>query len=209
MDNVDTEIEAKIIEKQPELEVAPEAVADKPAPKPKKERTQAQKDAFEKARKKRMENIQKKKEVKAAQPKKPRGRPRKKPLQPSATLLKEEHYPRPVQHQQHPAVQHNIPFQQGSVGGIVGGMPPAQYYQPQPQPPPQVHNYYYGVNPPQRHAEAEEPLHEVAPQRQVFTSSEEESSEEEYEEAPQYFETPSDARYYEPPPQPTMKYRFG
>jgi len=199
-EEVEKEIEAKIIEKQP----LPEVPEPEPEPsqsiKPKKERTQAQKDAFEKARKKRMENIAAKKEEEAKQPKKPRGRPRKKkgPLQPAADLVQPDNYPRPVQHQPHPAVNHNIPYQ----GGVVGTMPPAQYYQP--QPPPQVHNYYYGVNPSQERA-PEAPT----PQRRILTSSEEESSEEEYEEAPQYFETPTDARYYEPPAQPTMKYRFG
>jgi hypothetical protein len=204
-EEVEKEIEAKIIEKQPLPEV-PQSPSPEPTPvKPKKERTQAQKDAFEKARKKRMENIAAKKEEEAKQPKKPRGRPRKKkgPLQPAADLVKPENYPRPVQHQPHPAVNHNIPYQ----GGIVGTMPPAQYYQP--QPPPQVHNYYYGVNPPAQRREERAPPEEPTAQRRILTSSEEESSEEEYEEAPQYFETPSDARYYEPPAQPTMKYRFG
>ena len=202
-EEVDNEIETKIIEKQQD-EPEPEPVA----PKPKKERTQAQKDAFEKARKKRMENIQKKKEEKAAQPKKPRGRPRK-ALQKSAILVKKENYPRPVQHQPHPAVQHNIPYQgQGSVGGLLGGMPPTQYYQPQ-QPPqqPQVHNYYYGVNP----YETAPPIPKDLPivsSEEDYTSSEEEY---EYDAAHQQvtFDNPTDARYYEAPPQPTMKYRFG
>ena len=198
MDNVQDEIEAKIIEKQPEP-----VAEEQPAPKPKKERTQAQKDAFEKARKTRMENIKKKKEEKAAQPKKPRGRPRK-VLQKSATLVNKENYPRPVQHTPHPAVQHNIPYQ--GVGGILGGMPPTQYYQPQPQPQPQpapVNNYYYyGTAPP-------DPQVHQAPI--MSSSSEEESSEEEYEyreEVQPVFDTPQDARNYEAPPQPTMKYRF-
>ena len=198
-EEVEKEIEAKIIEKP-----LPEVPEPEPVPvKPKKERTQAQKDAFEKARKKRMENIAAKKEEEAKQPKKARGRPRKKkPLQPSADLVQPENYPRPVQHQQPPAVQHNIPYQ----GGIVGTMPPAQYYQPQPQPPPQVHNYYYGVNPPQREERAPPEA-----QRRVLTSSEEESSEEELDygvEGGMMFDNTPETRYYEPPPQPTMKYRF-
>jgi len=205
MSEVDTEIEAKIIEKQPDEEE--EVVIP---PKPKKERTQAQKDAFEKARKKRMENIQKKKEDKAKEPKKPRGRPRKKkgPLQPAANLVKPENYPRPVQHQPHPAVQHNIPYQ--GVGGILGGMPPAQYYQPQPQPPPQVHNYYYGSAAPPQRGDAAPPIPKDLP---IVSSDENFStSEEEYEygeEGGMTFDNPTDARYYEAPPQPTMKYRFG
>ena len=203
-EEVEKEIEAKIIEKQP-LPAAPEP---EPVPsqsiKPKKERTQAQKDAFEKARKKRMENIAAKKEEEAKQPKKPRGRPRKKkgPLQPAADLVQPDNYPRPVQHQPHPAVNHNIPYQ----GGVVGTMPPAQYYQP--QPPPQVHNYYYGVNPPQERAPPEEPK----AQRRILTSSEEESSEEELDygvEGGMMFNNTPETRYYEPPAQPTMKYRFG
>lgn len=205
MSEVDTEIEAKIIEKQPDEEE--EVVIP---PKPKKERTQAQKDAFEKARKKRMENIQKKKEDKAKEPKKPRGRPRKS-LQPTANLVKRENYPRPVQHQPHPAVQHNIPYQ--GVGGILGGMPPAQYYQPQPQPPPQVHNYYYGsaAPPPLRAGDAAPPIPKDLPivsSEEDFSTSEEEY---EYDAAHQQvtFDNPTDARYYEAPPQPTMKYRFG
>ena len=209
MSEVDTEIEAKIIEKQPEP--LPEVPEPAPEPvKPKKERTQAQKDAFEKARKKRMENIQKKKEDKAKEPKKPRGRPRKKkgPLQPAANLVKPENYPRPVQHQPHPAVQHNIPYQ--GVGGILGGMPPAQYYQPQPQPPPQVHNYYYGSAAPPQRGDAAPPIPKDLP---IVSSSEDFStSEEEYEygeEGGMTFDNPTDARYYEAPPQPTMKYRFG
>ena len=201
MDNVQDEIEAKIIEKQPEP-----VAEEQPAPKPKKERTQAQKDAFEKARKKRMENIQKKKEDKAKEPKKPRGSPRKS-LQPTANLVKRDNYPRPVQHQPHPAVQHNIPYQ--GVGGILGGMPPAQYYQPQPQPPPQVHNYYYGSAAPS--ANAAPPIPKDLPivsSEEDYTSSEEEY---EYDAAHQQvtFDNPTDARYYEAPPQPTMKYRFG
>jgi len=206
MSEVDTEIEAKIIEKQPDEEEEEVVIP----PKPKKERTQAQKDAFEKARKKRMENIQKKKEDKAKEPKKPRGRPRKKkgPLQPAANLVKPENYPRPVQHQPHPAVQHNIPYQ--GVGGILGGMPPAQYYQPQPQPPPQVHNYYYGSAAPPQRGDAAPPIPKDLP---IVSSSEDFStSEEEYEygeEGGMTFDNPTDARYYEAPPQPTMKYRFG
>tara|TARA_S200002703_G_scaffold150707_2_gene149351 strand:- start:4685 stop:5326 length:642 start_codon:yes stop_codon:yes gene_type:complete len=211
-EEVEKEIEAKIIEKQP-LPAAPEP---EPVPsqsiKPKKERTQAQKDAFEKARKKRMENIAAKKEEEAKQPKKPRGRPRKKkgPLQPAADLVKPENYPRPVQHQPHPAVNHNIPYQ----GGIVGTMPPAQYYQPQPQPPPQVHNYYYGVNPPQREERAPAPPEapDTRGTEQDFTSSEEESSEDELDygaEGGMMFNNTPETRYYEPPAQPTMKYRFG
>ena len=57
MEDIEAEVQNKGIER---IKTEIKEVEDKP--KPKKERTQAQKEAFEKARKKRAENLKKKKE---------------------------------------------------------------------------------------------------------------------------------------------------
>ena len=125
--------------------------------KEKKPRTQAQKDAFEKARAKRAENLAKKKELENEKVKgeiettettnpiskelekpkpKPKGRPKgsrnkkvMRDLEPPPTP-DNPNYPQPVFHSPHQAQDHGLKFQ---------GHNPYHYQQP-----PQVHNYYYG-----------------------------------------------------------------
>lgn len=59
MEDIEKEIQEKVIEKQPDAERQPEV-------KPKKPRSEAQKAAFEKARAKRAENLKKKEEEEQA-----------------------------------------------------------------------------------------------------------------------------------------------
>tara|TARA_R100001369_G_scaffold92809_1_gene139995 strand:- start:1846 stop:2454 length:609 start_codon:yes stop_codon:yes gene_type:complete len=178
--------------------------------KERKPRTEAQKAAFEKARKKRAENLAKKKaqeaieyteagsseeeEVKPKPAPKKRGRPK------GSRKLKREPVPEPGTF-----LPQNIPPEAGDIR--------YGYHQPQPQfnpwafqqqpPAPQVHNYYYGhqqgaVN------QAPEPAPAPAPQAAVehfepdspVYQDESESSEE-------------DERDYLPPPDPRLKFKFG
>lgn len=215
-------VETKGIEKipvEPNLEV--KEIEEKPKRKP---RSEAQKAAFEKARLKRAENLAKKKleeedseadlsnqiqmpassvkegvsanstEV-SAKPK-ARGRPK------GSKKLKRE--PEPIQGQPNFLPQ-NIPPQAGDIR--------YQYHQPNPyqyhpfalppsfgaqqyQPPPQIHNYYYGH---QQGAVNQQPREQPPPQRPPTPESEI-SSEEELEFVEQEYQ-------YLPPP--TLKYRFG
>lgn len=206
-----------------------DAVLD-PKPKPKrKPRTEAQKAAFEKARKKRAENLAKKKleeeggvsigeganqiqasasdgtlqnptqdgvstnspEVRPKAPAKKRGRPK------GSKKLKRE--PEPVVGQPNFLPQ-NIPPEAGDIRYGYHQQNPYQFnpmmmYHQQFQPPPQVHNYYYG------HQQSQpQPQPQPPPQRQPSPEVVEESSEEEVE---QYIEYPQET-YQEP----SLKYRF-
>ena len=156
-----------------------------------------------------MENIAKRKEEEALnpKPKRPRGRPRgskNKKLQPAANLVDPDNYPRPVKHAPPQPVNRGIPQQ--TIGGITGGLPPQQYIYAQPPPPQQpqapVNNYYYYGAPPPEHTPPQ-----LTRQVTYAQSSSEEiettSSEEEVE-----YEVMRQDRYI-PPPQPSMKYRFG
>lgn len=214
MEEVDKQIAEKVIEKSSE-DPTPNPVEEKPKPKPKKPRTQKQQEAFAKARAKRLENIAKKKiEEETAvedqvgldpndpfflpsdEPPKPKKRGRGRPRG-GAKLKKEEplrpphNYPHPVQHQIPQPVNHGIPTQPSSHGGFNYSMPYPQY-----QPPPQVHNYYYGANP----QTPSQPVAEKPPVKFVVESSEEEEEvEEEVEYAnPEYIQEP----------EPQFKYRF-
>lgn len=226
-------VETKGIEKVEEIKIqeTADAVLD-PQQKPKrKPRTEAQKAAFEKARKKRAENLAKKKleeeggvsigeganqiqasasdgtlpnptqeevsanspEVRPKAPAKKRGRPK------GSKKLKREPEPKVGQPNFLPQ---NIPPEAGDIRYGYQQQNPYQFnpmmmYQPQYQPPPQVHNYYYGH---QQGAVHQQPRAQPPPQRPPSPEVVEESSEEEIE---QYIEYPQET-YQEP----SLKYRF-
>jgi hypothetical protein len=210
-------VETKGIEKipvEPETNLEVKEIEEKPKRKP---RSEAQKAAFEKARLKRAENLAKKKleeedsepdlsnqihcsassvkggvsanstEV-SAKPKS-RGRPK------GSKKLKRE--PEPIQGQPNFLPQ-NIPPQAGDIRYQYHQPNPYQYHpfiQQQYQPPPQIHNYYYGH---QQGAVHQQPREHPPPQRPPTPESES-SSEEELEFVEQEYQ-------YLPPP--TLKYRF-
>tara|TARA_Y100001951_G_scaffold104780_1_gene117677 strand:- start:530 stop:1183 length:654 start_codon:yes stop_codon:yes gene_type:complete len=216
MEAIEQELEAKGIEKsEPVIEEKKEEV------KPRKPRSQAQKDAFEKARKKRAENLAKKKleeaekevsidtsnnqiqEVPAEEeklalsaepqkPKKKRGRPRG-----SKSKLKKEPVPEP-------GTPNFLPPHQPPPPGDLRYQYQPHHSQFNPwmayQPPPQVHNYYYGhqqgaVN--QAPPPGAEPI--VAPDPQLSEPEPETAWSSESEE---------DEKDYLPPPDPRLKFRF-
>ena len=214
MEGIEAEIEEKILERQPQSDLPPPSeVVEKVIEKPKKPRTQAQKDAFEKARKKRAENLAKKKaerveeelksmdlaeqptpmevmkQNKIEAPKKRRGRPRGS----KSKIVNED-----------PPLQQFIPPTQG-----YPPMPyPVQgqhYYQPQPQPAP-VNNYYYYGAPP--------PSHQPHPPNPVSVAEEPEVEKRvQFEERPISPEPPIeegelDEEEYELPIDPRFKFRF-
>ena len=199
-------VEQKGIEKIEVSEPRVEEIVEKK----RKPRSEAQKAAFEKARLKRAENLAKKKleeeqgvtidetqniEQEVPAPKK-RGRPK------GSRKLKREPVPELGQPNFLPQ---NIPPEAGDIR-YQYQQPPHQFnpmmYQQQFQPPPQVHNYYYGhqeqntgrpqTNLPQPQTNLPEPEPQV-----VF----EESSEE--EEVDDYLQYPEDT-YQEP----KLTYRF-
>tara|TARA_R100000655_G_scaffold32115_1_gene63908 strand:+ start:3364 stop:3987 length:624 start_codon:yes stop_codon:yes gene_type:complete len=195
MEEIEQQIQQKGIERI-KAEIT-EVQEDKPQPKPKKERTQAQKEAFEKARKKRAENLAKKKleeeamtevqdteavdyygeegdeEVEAPLPVK---QPEKPPPKKRGRPRKKKQEP-PAPHFVQPPSQypqHLYPVQ----GQFPMMMNPYSFQQPQPQP--VVHNYYYGTNP--KEIKEKEIIREpVQPEPQKQVQFEEEISEEEYE----------------------------
>ena len=186
---------------------------EKPKPKPvKKERSQAQKDAFEKARTKRAENLAKKKleEEKFAEtpaevlkqnnieaPKQPkkRGRPRK------SKIVEDE-----------PPAQQFIPPQQQFIGqpykyASNTNQPFNPYHYPLPLPhnpvPVQpINNYYYYGAPPPSH-----PSHKPEEQRVQFTEPEHKLPVYEPEPSP-YTTEEEDEEEYELPPDPRLKFSF-
>ena len=222
-------VETKGIEKVPEP-VEVKEVEEKPKRKP---RSEAQKAAFEKARKKRAENLAKKKleeeggvsmgelsnqiqssasgtlpnpaqeevsanspEVRPKAPAKKRGRPK------GSKKLKREPEPKLGQPNFLPQ---NIPPEAGDIRYGYQQQNPYQFnpmmmYQPQYQPPPQVHNYYYGHQQGAVPPSVEQPRAQPPPQRPPSPEVVESSSEEEVE---QYIEYPQDT-YQEP----SLKYRF-
>lgn len=212
-------VETKGIEKVEEVKV--QEVEEKPKRKP---RSEAQKAAFEKARKKRAENLAKKKleeekevsidekqnqtqqiasnddfdqtnspEVRAKAPAKKRGRPK-------GSKMKREPVPKVGQPNFLPQ---NIPPEAGDIRYGYQQQNPYQFnpmmmYQQQFQPPPQVHNYYYGHQQPVSHPN---PLPSAEPtQRPPSPEVVDSSSEEEVE---QYIEYPQET-YQEP----QLRYRF-
>ena len=155
MEGIEAEIEEKKIERDVSFAPAPQEIKEKP----KKQRTQKQIEAFEKARAKRAENLAKKKEQEKLQqqeeveeppenkieapPKKKRGRPRKTKMkyeEPPAQQFIPPHLP--PQYHQPPTYQYQ------------GHQPPyfmPHYHQGFQAPPPQpVNNYYYYGTPPQQ-----------------------------------------------------------
>ena len=204
MEGIEAEIENKSIEKSVEIK-------EVETPKPKKPRSQAQKDAFEKARKKRAENLLKKKaeeeeyeeedevvepvaDIKP--PPKRRGRPKKamknqepKPVSfippPDPQLYSQ--YPYQVQNQAQP--QFN-PYQ------YWGGVPPQVAPAPAPALQPVNNYYYYG-------AEQQTPPNPLGSPKQTYREPEpspEGSIDEEYEDYREEIEYP--------PTEPQLKYRF-
>ena len=203
MDEIEADIQTKSIERVKSV------VIDEPVkPKPKKERTQAQKEAFEKARLKRAENLaRKKKEAQETltneyddnediasqtcpQPEpqvvkpapKRRGRPRKKKVQEQPA----EHFIPPTQG--FPSQVYPTQEQARMMMFNPYAMYPPQQHQPQQQP--VVNNYYYGTNPIENKTETiREKVAELPqpPPQEIESSSEEE---------------------YELPIDPRMKFRF-
>lgn len=216
MEGIEAEIKEKTIERVVEPE--PEPKPTKSLEKPKKERTQAQKEAFEKARKKRMENLAKKKlenrqelikeeedisddEIpiqNLTQPtnttpipepaKKRRGRPRKKKEEPPAP-----HFIQPP----NSVPQNFYPIQSQAQPHFN----PYQYWggvMAQQQPPqPIVNNYYYGSNP--REIKETERVKEVPKEEPKPPTPEPVQVEE---------EVIDDEIEYELPPDPRFKFRF-
>jgi len=227
MEGIEAELQEKGIEKSDEIIVQE---------KPRKPRSQAQKDAFEKARKKRAENLAKKKlekekavsfspeqnQIQQVEPSpsdtgeleqtapsvvddvgenapkstakgKKRGRPKG-----SKTKLKRERVPEVGEpnflppNQPPPAGDIRYNYQHHSAYN------PWMAYQP-PQPPPQVHNYYYGhqQGAVQQGPPAPAPEPEVVPPPEV---------------EPEFFDVSSESEdeedYFPPEPTANLKYRF-
>jgi len=199
MEEIEAEIQEKVIEKLPEPELKPV--------KEKKPRSEAQKAAFEKARLKRAENLKKKKETLVEDtpphsvsikedkpPPKKRGRPRGST---KAKQLEKPRLPEPVNNPVYQPVNHNIP--------VANNLPQNYYHydprafpQPQPQPAPVNNYYYYGTPPPQEELARPKPILKKQP---IFESSSEEEEEQEYGN-PEYIQDT-----YRPP-EPKLQYRF-
>ncbi len=213
------EIEAQVQEKGIER-IKTEIKEVEVKPKPKKERTQAQKEAFEKARKKRAENLKKKKEeaqgIAEAQDEamvdyygEPEVQPEPAP-QPSKVIEapKKRGRPRKKKVQEEPPAPHFIPPQNSmpSMYPVQGQLPFNPYamygFQPPPQqaPQPVVHNYYYGTNP--REIKEKETIKEVE------VKPEPEVMEAEINPSMNGFESEDIEEEYELPPDPRLKYRF-
>ena len=179
-------------------------VEEKPKP-VKKERSQAQKDAFERARKKRAENLAQKKldeeamkEVIALEseeeeapppPKKKRGRPKKSKMKKEEEPAEQFIPPQPVN-----PMMMNRYAQQPQTQDYFN---PYAYYHPQPpvnQQPVVNNHYYYG----EQEKKVNEYVHQEEPKQVQFHPQElvqEYSSEEEEE-------------VYEMPPDPRLKFRM-
>ena len=223
MEGIEAEIEEKILERQPQSELPPPSeVVEKVIEKPKKPRTQAQKEAFEKARKKRAENLAKKKaervedELKSMEnpsetiptpmevmkqnkieaPKKRRGRPRGS----KSKIVNEE-----------PPLQQFIPPTQGypPMPYPVQGQQYQHYYQPQPQPAPVNNYYYYGAPPPSHPGQV---AHPPSPLNPVSVADEPEREERRVQFEKEELEVPQpdeiEEEEYELPPDPRLKFRF-
>jgi len=209
------DIEAQVQEKS--IERIKTEIKEIEVKKPKKERTQAQKDAFEKARKKRQANLEKKKiEAQGLSEAQDEvmddyyGEPDNEVQE----IVKEEPKPekviqapkkrgRPRKKKEEPPAPHFIPPTNSmpSMYPVQGQFNPYAFYggmmPPQQQPQPVVHNYYYGANPKETERET---IREVKPQEQEpevqFEPEVYQEVEEEYEDE---YELPSD---------PRLKYRF-
>lgn len=202
MEDIEAEIQEKVIEKQVE-ELKP--VVKKP-------RSEAQKAAFEKARAKRAENLKKKEDntteimsqletphsvveegvvEETKPPPKKRGRPR------GSTKAKKEAerptLPQPTNNPVYQPVNHNIPFNQNTPQNFYQYDP--RYQQPPPPPQAPVNNYYYYGAPPK---EAKEEPKEEPQERYITQQQPQEDSSDESEEEEEYYE----------PPSPQLKFRF-
>jgi|TARA_R100000426_G_scaffold85774_1_gene66118 hypothetical protein len=199
-------IEQELAEKSIERSDAVKEVIVEEKPKPKRERTQAQKEAFEKARAKRKENLAKKKQAEAeasqqvgeeaqqelenkieATPKKKRGRPRK------SAIKKEEppaeHFIQPQQ--VNPRMMNHYPIQGQSPYQFAGFNP---YFNPQPPQQPVINNYYHYHS---QDREVYEPQRTLTPEPVVDEPEPQVSFDDEYEE-----------QEYELPPDPRLKFRI-
>ena len=207
MEQIEAELNNKAIERVKEVVVE----------KPKKERTQAQKEAFEKARLKRAENIAKKKaeaqvnlnaedeyndaeveeqptEVQA--PPQPQPEPKPAPKRRGRPRKKKEEPPAPHFIPPTTGIPQNLYSVQGHNNNYPMMMPngfPYWMYQPPPQKEAVVNNYYYGTNPKEIRSEHKETIRE--PVKPPTPPAPVESSSEEEEE-------------YELPQDPRLKYRF-
>jgi len=209
MEEIEAEIQEKVIEKLPET--APPQPELKPV-KEKKPRSEAQKAAFEKARLKRAENLKKKQEglvedkppllpvsvsvIEDKPPPKKRGRPRGST---KAKQLEKPRLPEPVNNPVYQPVNHNIP--------VANNLPQNYYHYdprafppPQPQPAP-VNNYYYYGAPPNDSPPAARPK-PILKKQPIFESSSESSEEEQYYGNPEYIQDT-----YQPP-EPKLQFRF-
>ncbi len=199
MEEINKELDSKSIERTEIKEVVEEV-------KPKKTRTEAQKQAFEKARKKREANLKAKKEAEELDswaeqelqkedpqpvikaPPKRRGRPRKKKEEPPAPNF----IPPPD-----PQLTRGIPIQ-GQIP--MNPYQQFQYYQPPPTPAPVNNYYYYGAPPPAPKGQEVEPKAEPHP---VFEPPEPEVT---FEEPPPQEEEVDYETYASPDPR--LKFRF-
>tara|TARA_R110000796_G_scaffold7331_2_gene25175 strand:- start:4586 stop:5173 length:588 start_codon:yes stop_codon:yes gene_type:complete len=194
MEGIEAEIENKSIEKSVEIK-------EVETPKPKKPRSQAQKDAFEKARKKRAENLLKKKEEEEEYeyeeevvedikpPPKRRGRPKKAMKNQEPKQVSFIPPPDPQLYSQYP--YQNQP--QFNPYQYWGGVPPQQTQAPAPAPQPVNNYYYYGTEQHTPHQNSNTQSYrepEPSPDGSVYSSEEEE----EY--------------IVYPPTEPQLKYRF-
>ena len=218
INDIETELKNKTIERvKIDLEDSlappthPEGGAPAKAKAPKKERTKAQKDAFEKARKKRADNLAKKKEQQTAEeeeeeeevlpeiikpPPKKRGRPRKKKEEPPAP-----HFIPPQQG----APQNYYPTQgqQYPWGALPLAQAPPPYWHQQYQLPqqrePVVNNYYYGA------AERAAPATDSRAERQRTATPEPVATEHRYSDGSAFEEESSEEEYVL---DPRLKFRF-
>tara|TARA_R110002074_G_scaffold194790_2_gene360894 strand:- start:437 stop:1057 length:621 start_codon:yes stop_codon:yes gene_type:complete len=205
MEDIEAEIQEKVIEK-------PQAQQEELKPVVKKPRSEAQKAAFEKARAKRAENLKKKEDntteimsqletphsvveegvvaEKTKPPPKKRGRPR------GSTKAKKEAerptLPQPTNNPVYQPVNHNIPFNQNTPQNFYQYDP--RYQQPPPPPAPVNNYYYYGAPPPK-----EEPKEVEQQERYITQPQPQEDSSDDYSE--------EEEEYYEPP-SPQLKFRF-
>lgn len=204
MEGIEAELENKSIEKSIEIKEV------EPPKKEKKPRSQAQKEAFEKARKKRAENLAKKKEedksyadavksnpepVEDTKPApKRRGRPKK---------LTKNQEPQPVSFipPPDPQLYSQYPYQVQSQA--QPHFNPYQYWggMPQQAPQPVVNNYYYGEQ--HHHQVKQEPKQELP--RYEPEPSPDGSINDDYD-YQEEFEEEEEIEY--PQTEPQLKYRF-
>ena len=223
METINQELEQKSIERPKDVDFATgeQVIEGGVVNKPKKPRTQAQKEAFERARKKRAENLAKKKELEEAvdsksiseetpaiteqvvektpnppQEKKPVKRGRPKGARNKTTMKREpEPQPAPPQPHQPAPVYLDYPLPHNPRYPQYYHPPPMMYQQPPPTPQPVNNNYYYYGTPP--------------PDPQLYHPQ----KEEDYVEVEDGLSsTDEDIPYVNDiqqlPPQPQLKYRF-